>query len=184
MITLEQKIWDLERKIQNLEARLMHMIMPVSQTETTNEQTLASAQFSFAGGTASDTQLLQTYGFWSRPLEGSTHILANFGGVSGNGVSIGSSDERYRPMSMAPGDCVMGDNQGQSVSLSAGNINMNTGGTITVNGSGGITITAPTLTINADVVITGTLTDNGHDVGSTHKHTNTQTGSGLSGVPQ
>jgi hypothetical protein len=55
-----------------------------------------------------------------------------------------------------------------------------------------ITLTAPSveidassgLTIHANTAVTGTLTDNGHDVGSTHRHTGTQTGSGISGIPQ
>jgi hypothetical protein len=55
-----------------------------------------------------------------------------------------------------------------------------------------ISLTAPSveidassgLTIHANTAVTGTLTDNGHDVGSTHRHTGTQTGSGISGIPQ
>jgi hypothetical protein len=55
-----------------------------------------------------------------------------------------------------------------------------------------ITLTAPSveidassgLTIHANTAVTGTLTDNGHDVGSTHRHTQTQTGTGISGIPQ
>jgi hypothetical protein len=50
---------------------------------------------------------------------------------------------------------------------------------------GGITITTPgTLAINANVVITGTVTNNGVNISSTHKHGGVQTGSGTSGVPQ
>lgn len=55
-----------------------------------------------------------------------------------------------------------------------------------------ITLTAPSveidasagLTIHANTAVTGTLTDNGHDVGSTHRHIQTQTGTGISGIPQ
>lgn len=47
-----------------------------------------------------------------------------------------------------------------------------------------VTITAPDIDLVGNVATTGTLQNNGHDVGSTHKHTNTQPGSGLSGVPQ
>lgn len=47
-----------------------------------------------------------------------------------------------------------------------------------------VTITAPTLTINANIATTGTITNNGHAVDSTHKHTNVTTGTGVSGPPQ
>lgn len=47
-----------------------------------------------------------------------------------------------------------------------------------------VTLVAPDIQLTGNVAITGTLTDNGHDVGSTHKHKDTQSGSGLSGVPQ
>jgi hypothetical protein len=55
---------------------------------------------------------------------------------------------------------------------------------IEIDASAGLTINANTATINANTAVTGTLTDNGHDVGSTHRHTGTQTGSGISGIPQ
>lgn len=178
------EIYDLKRQIQQLKAQIQHMAMPVVQTEVTTEQAMATVQVSYAGGTASQTPIVQSYGFWSRPLTGANHTMLNIGGMAGNGVSIASSDDRYRPQNMQPGDCIMGDNQGQSVWLTSGNININTSGTLTISATGGITMTAPTLTIDANVAITGTLTDNNHDVGSSHKHTNTQTGSGLSGIPQ
>lgn len=47
-----------------------------------------------------------------------------------------------------------------------------------------ITLTAPDIQLTGNVASTGTLQNNGHDVGSTHLHTKTQTGSDLSGVPQ
>lgn len=47
-----------------------------------------------------------------------------------------------------------------------------------------ITLTAPNVVINANIATTGTLTNNTHDVGSTHRHTATQPGAGTSGVPQ
>lgn len=46
-----------------------------------------------------------------------------------------------------------------------------------------ITLNGP-VTINGNVATSGTLTNNGHSVGSTHKHTGVQTGSGTTGNPQ
>jgi hypothetical protein len=60
--------------------------------------------------------------------------------------------------------------------------------TETITGQGGITIsgdngTGNASTVNGDFDTTGTITNNGHDIGSTHKHLNSG-GSGLGGVPQ
>jgi Phage protein Gp138 N-terminal domain len=46
-----------------------------------------------------------------------------------------------------------------------------------------ITLKATTININGNVAITGTLTDNGKNVGSTHTHTGVTPGSGTSGAP-
>jgi len=61
---------------------------------------------------------------------------------------------------------------------------------VSISPSGVIDLTAPTVTINAtslqvaaNVSITGTLTNNGVNVGSTHKHSGVQTGGGNTGNP-
>ena len=46
-----------------------------------------------------------------------------------------------------------------------------------------INMKATTLNIDANVVITGTVTDNGKNIGSTHTHSGVQTGSGNTGAP-
>jgi phage baseplate assembly protein V len=58
----------------------------------------------------------------------------------------------------------------------------------TLTGNGGIAIsgdngTGNASTVNGNFNTTGTITNNGHDIGSTHKHINSG-GSGLGGVPQ
>lgn len=60
--------------------------------------------------------------------------------------------------------------------------------TDTITGQGGIAIsgdngTGNASTVNGNFDTTGTITNNGHDIGSTHKHINSG-GSGLGGVPQ
>lgn len=46
-----------------------------------------------------------------------------------------------------------------------------------------LTLKANTININGNVAITGTLTDNGKNVGSTHTHIGVTPGSGTSGAP-
>ncbi len=58
-----------------------------------------------------------------------------------------------------------------------------TPGAITVTTTGTMTLNAATLVINANVQTTGTVTNNGHAIDSTHKHVNSG-GSGLGGEPE
>lgn len=54
---------------------------------------------------------------------------------------------------------------------------------IEINSPTALTINAPNVAINGNVAITGTLTDNGKNVGSTHTHGGVQTGGGTTGAP-
>lgn len=54
---------------------------------------------------------------------------------------------------------------------------------MTFQTSGSLTINAASLTINANISSTGTLTNNGKNISSTHTHGGVQTGSGSTGVP-
>ena len=61
--------------------------------------------------------------------------------------------------------------------------------TAVVNAATAMAITAPTLTINSDVTVngnfgsTGTMQNNGKNIGSAHEHSGVQTGSGNTGGP-
>lgn len=54
---------------------------------------------------------------------------------------------------------------------------------MTFQTSGSLTINAASLTINANISSTGTLTNNGKNISSTHTHGGVQTGGGSTGVP-
>jgi hypothetical protein len=56
-------------------------------------------------------------------------------------------------------------------------------GDASVTATGTMTLTAPTVNIVGNVSITGTLSNNGVNVGSTHVHGGVQTGGGNSAVP-
>jgi Phage protein Gp138 N-terminal domain len=58
------------------------------------------------------------------------------------------------------------------------------GGGITLTSPVKVTVHAPDIALEGNVAATGTFTSNGHDISSTHQHTFTQPGGGLSGVPQ
>ena len=133
--------------------------MPAIQTEVTTEDPTATVQFRHAGGgVSSDVPIHQSYGYWSRPLAGSIHTLANVGGHAGRGISIASNDDRYRPSDMAQGDVKTQDNTSQSIHLSGGTtIKITANNTVTINAPSGVTVTTPTATFSNNVHITGSL---------------------------
>jgi phage baseplate assembly protein gpV len=55
--------------------------------------------------------------------------------------------------------------------------------TVNLTASSGLTLTTPLLTINGNIASTGTITNNGLPVDSTHVHTGVTTGSGNTGTP-
>lgn len=84
----------------------------------------------------------------------------------------------FRRFDMADGIylfAVMGGTPTQYVQFSSGGIN--------VVSPTQITFQAPTITLNGNTVTTGTLANNGKNVGSTHAHGGVQTGGGNTGVP-
>lgn len=55
-----------------------------------------------------------------------------------------------------------------------------TGAKIVMNNTGGVDITADTMTLNGNLVVNGTMTNNGKDVGETHGHTQANDSGGSS----
>jgi phage baseplate assembly protein gpV len=62
-------------------------------------------------------------------------------------------------------------------------VDIDANGKLSISAPSDIDITAPTVNIKGDVHTTGSLTNNGVNVGSTHKHIGVQTGGGTSGIP-
>jgi phage baseplate assembly protein V len=130
------------------------------------------------------------------------HTIVNVGGVNGMGRSVATTDERYRPLNLLPGDAYQGDHTGQMIWITGGSIinvvanaTINiTAPTVNVFASTAANLTSATATIKAHLVIqgnvdvtgaitsTGNMTAAGIDLDS-HHHTGVQTGSGNTGGP-
>lgn len=54
---------------------------------------------------------------------------------------------------------------------------------VDITTSGNVLITAPTTTITGALVVTGSITNNGKNIGATHTHGGVQTGGGNTGAP-
>jgi len=66
----------------------------------------------------------------------------------------------------------------------SGNVTMTTAGNISMSTPGDMAIEAANLTIDANIATTGTLTNNGVNISSTHVHGGVQSGSSNTSVPQ
>jgi phage gp45-like len=163
----DSKIHDLERRIQQLENAMQYMVMPSKQLEVTTENPTANVLMNQVGGVQTSVVMHQNYGFWSRPLTDAMHTVVNVGGAAGRGISIASTDERYRPKNLGQGDSFMGDNTGQFVWLTGGN-------TLNIVTNANVNITAPTkLQITCpDVEMTGNLTVQGDILDKSGSQTN------------
>jgi phage gp45-like len=109
---------------------------------------------------------LEPYGFTSNPPVGAEVLVGFIEGDRSHGVAIVASDRRYREKNLLPGEVALYDQWAHFIKITQ------TG--IIINGN---------VTITGNVATTGTLQNNGHDVGSTHKHSGVTTGGGQTGTP-
>lgn len=54
---------------------------------------------------------------------------------------------------------------------------------ISITSPAAVTITAPSIVLHGNISTSGTVTNNGRDIGSTHRHSGVQAGGGISGIP-
>lgn len=89
-----------------------------------------------------------------------------------------------RKFSMADGlyiGGVLNGNPSQYVQFTQSGITITSPQTVTINANA-ITLNAANIAVNGATAMTGTLTSNGHDISSTHRHT-ASGGTGIGGVP-
>lgn len=75
------------------------------------------------------------------------------------------------------------DGSGNLVVNVPGTTTVTSGGTITMTSDADINLSAVNFIVDADTAITGTLTNNGVNVGSTHTHSGVRSGGDTSGPP-
>lgn len=57
-----------------------------------------------------------------------------------------------------------------NATIDCDNLTANVGSSVTLDAGSSVDITAPTMTLNGNLVVNGTMTNNGKDVGDTHGH--------------
>ncbi len=122
---------------------------------------------------------MQNYGFTSHPRGGDVAV-AFIGGNREQGIVLVVDDRRYR-ISLEPGEVAIYDDQGNKIELLREMIK--------VTAVQHVEVVAPTIKLVGDLEVlgniksTGTVTNNGKNIGSTHQHNGVTAGSGNSGAP-
>jgi phage gp45-like len=110
----------------------------------------------------------QHYGFASALPVGTDVVEICLSGDPSSGIVIATGNQAARPRGMQPGESQMHDDQAQRIYITRT----------------GIVISAPLgLTINGNIVTTGTIVNNGHPVDSTHVHSGIVRGGAVTDPP-
>ncbi|AJE21500.1 phage baseplate assembly protein V [Azotobacter chroococcum] len=104
---------------------------------------------------------MQNYGFTAHPHPGADAAIAFVAGNREQGIALVVDDRRYR-LKLQPGEVAMYDDLGNKIQLLRDRVQ--------ITAVQALEIVTPNVTIAGNVAITGTLTNNGKDVGSTHTH--------------
>lgn len=125
-------------------------------------------------------EVFQAYGFATcAPAVGSVVQLAAIGADPGDLIALPPICPAARYGGLAPNEVVVYDAGGQRLALREG-------GVVQLLGATSITLQVGTTTLvmtSSGIATTGTLTNNGVDVGSGHYHGGVQAGSGDTGPP-
>lgn len=161
--------------------RVGKILAPVDETGVIQKMQIQPSPFEILDSVNS----IQLFGFASSPLPGADVVIVNVGGDNSNGNVIASNDLRHRPRNMLGGETQVYDCNGQSVYLtSAGgtlSIVISAGNAVNITAATGVTITAPLVTINGDLHVTGDVVAGTVSL-KTHRHSGSG-GSGTGGPP-
>lgn len=157
-----------------------------------------------------DAELFQHYGLTSNPPAGTMAIVLPIGGRTAHGIIIATEHGTYRLKGLASGEIALYDDQDQKVHITrAGIVIDGAGKPINIQNTPSVTMTTPIVhatgamtidglltvgggmtinggsgnTVNGNLATTGTLSNNGKNVGSSHAHSGVQAGGSNTGAP-
>lgn len=138
-LSIAEKLW-----------RRVQLVVGRGRIKTGNDAGLVQMQQVQLGAAEirDNTPRVSEYGFTSMPLPGCHGIVIFVGGDRSNGVMIATNDQNHRLKNLQPGEVAIYDDQGQSVYLKRGGIDVNGAGLpITVHNT-------PTVRVTADTSVT------------------------------
>ncbi len=157
----------------------------VSVDDTGDIQTVTA--LGHAGEQIEGALHIQPHGFSTNPPVGSHGVGLRIRGESDLAVFLGFQDPTSRPKKLPTGERAFYNAGSVLLQTSGDDLNLSQKGTFTLSikslvlKCGEVTVT---IDGNGLAVTGGKVTHNGHDIGATHQHTQTQPGAGLSGEPQ
>ena len=89
-----------------------------------------------------DVERVQQYGFTSVPKQGAEAVVVFLGGERSAGLVVATDDRRYRVKGLQEGEVCLYTDEGDVIQLRRGN-------KIIVTSSGSVSVTAPTVSIEA-----------------------------------
>ena len=122
---------------------------------------------------------MQNYGFTSHPKGGDVAV-AFLGGNREQGIVLVVDDRRYR-IPLQAGEVAIYDDLGNKIELLRDMVR--------ISAVQHVEVVAPTIRLVGDLDVignitsTGTINNNGKNIGSTHQHSGVTSGSGSSGAP-
>lgn len=131
------------------------------------------------GEVIDDVEHMQNYGFSSHP-KGGDCAVAFTGGSREQGIVLVIDDRRYR-IPLEAGEVAMYDDLGNKIELLRDMVK--------VTAVQHVEVTAPTIKLIGDLEVigniksTGTVTNNGKNIGSTHQHNGVLIGGANTGAP-
>lgn len=159
-----------------LARRISNMLARGSVTLVNAAGKLQTLQISLLADEAKDAvEHFEPFGFTSNPHPGAEVLTAFIEGDRSHGIVLVAADRRYRLQNLLSGEVAIYDDHGGQIILSQTGIIINGGGhEITINGD---------INIMGNIRTTGTLSNNNHNISSTHVHSGVTTGSGQTGAP-
>ncbi|NTF87489.1 hypothetical protein G6L46_10170 [Agrobacterium rhizogenes] len=118
-----------------------------------------------------DIHRIEPHGFMSNPIKGAKALLLSPNDDPDQAYVIGGEHPDHRPSGLPSGAAAIYDANGNIVKLVGTNITISSGGVTMVISPDGVAITG------------GTITHNGKDIGSTHRHGGVMSGSVATDVP-
>ena len=107
-----------------------------------------------AGEQLQDNELMQHYGFTSRPPPGFMYVCLPIGGKTAHGIAVATEHASYRLKGLKSGEMAIYTDEGDSIVLKRGHLIEVTTQTLRINASALVEINTPKVQMNAPLVAT------------------------------
>ncbi len=144
---------EIERRIDRALGRVRQAFRAVLAGVGSSAPVQLAQAAALAGEQLDAVELMQHYGFTSRPLAGTAAVVLPIGGKTSHGVVIATEHGSYRLRNLAAGEVALYTDEGDKVVLKRGRVIEITTQTLRINASTAVEITTPTMTVTAATAV-------------------------------